>query len=96
MEKIFILKKFLWFILIDIFFSCSRAMPHVFQLFLFHPSSISSIKRTGAFIRKAIPEMATTINNSNKCYNNNNNNNTIGIHWKSIITKKKKNFLKKG
>ncbi|CAJ0828252.1 13317_t:CDS:2 [Entrophospora sp. SA101] len=39
-------------------------MPHVFQLFIFHPSSISSIQRTGAFIRKAIPEKTVAVYNS--------------------------------
>jgi hypothetical protein len=32
------------------------AMPHVFQLFLFHPAASNAVKRTGAFIRKVIPE----------------------------------------
>ncbi|CAH1761889.1 1655_t:CDS:2 [Entrophospora sp. SA101] len=41
-----------------------EAMPHVFQLFIFHPSSISSIQRTGAFIRKAIPEKTVAVYNS--------------------------------
>jgi len=31
-------------------------MPHVFQLFLFHPAANNAIKRTGAFIQKIIPE----------------------------------------
>jgi hypothetical protein len=31
-------------------------MPHVFQLFLFHPAARNALKRTGAFIRKIIPE----------------------------------------
>ncbi|RIB20144.1 Alpha/Beta hydrolase protein [Gigaspora rosea] len=33
-----------------------EAMPHVFQLFLFHPIAINAIKRTGKWIRKVIPE----------------------------------------
>ncbi|CAG8500499.1 4719_t:CDS:2 [Funneliformis mosseae] len=33
-----------------------EAMPHVFQLFLFHPAASNAVKRTGAFIRKIIPE----------------------------------------
>ncbi|CAG8532773.1 10959_t:CDS:2 [Dentiscutata erythropus] len=33
-----------------------EAMPHVFQLFLFHPTAINAIKRTGKWIRKVIPE----------------------------------------
>ncbi|CAG8542231.1 12168_t:CDS:2 [Ambispora gerdemannii] len=35
------------------------AMPHVFQMFLFHPAAISSIKQSAAFIRKLIPEPPT-------------------------------------
>jgi hypothetical protein len=33
-----------------------EAMPHVFQLFLFHPAASNAMKRTGAFIQKIIPE----------------------------------------
>ncbi|KAG9292409.1 hypothetical protein G9A89_015279 [Geosiphon pyriformis] len=32
------------------------AMPHVFQMFVFHPSAGNAIKRSGAFINKVIPE----------------------------------------
>jgi hypothetical protein len=31
-------------------------MPHVFQLFLFHPAASDAIKRTGAFVQKIVPE----------------------------------------
>ncbi|CAG8633035.1 8625_t:CDS:2 [Cetraspora pellucida] len=40
-----------------------EAMPHVFQLFLFHPIAVNAIKRTGKWIRKVIPE---PINGDNK------------------------------
>ncbi|CAG8651500.1 12308_t:CDS:2, partial [Ambispora leptoticha] len=35
------------------------AMPHVFQMFLFHPVAISAIKQSAIFIRKVIPEPPT-------------------------------------
>ncbi|PKK62046.1 hypothetical protein RhiirC2_190560 [Rhizophagus irregularis] len=42
-------------------------MPHVFQLFLFHPAATDAIKRTGAFVRKIIPEPS---NDASSCSSN--------------------------
>ncbi|CAB4445437.1 unnamed protein product [Rhizophagus irregularis] len=44
-----------------------EAMPHVFQLFLFHPAATDAIKRTGAFVRKIIPEPS---NDASSCSSN--------------------------
>jgi len=39
-------------------------MPHVFQLFSFHPAARNAMKRTGAFIRKIIPETTNDTSSS--------------------------------
>ncbi|RHZ80655.1 hypothetical protein Glove_134g47 [Diversispora epigaea] len=41
-----------------------EAMPHVFQLFIFHPAAINAVKRTGDWIRKVIPEPVANDNKS--------------------------------
>ncbi|CAG8764260.1 3893_t:CDS:2, partial [Acaulospora morrowiae] len=44
------------------------AMPHVFQIFLFHPIAIDAINRTGDWIRKVIPESVVGDNKSDSSY----------------------------
>lgn len=43
-------------------------MPHVFQLFVFHPAAINAVKRTGDWIRRVIPEPIVGSNKSDSSY----------------------------